>query len=65
MHKLVEMKILTLSSLKSSTAIYESLNEKRSAATVAIFNTKFFDFQFSQLYFVAPILFKEYQNMSG
>ena len=60
--KLVERKILTFSSLKSPTAIDESLNEKRIAATVAVFNTKFFNFL---NFFVVPILFKEYKNMTG
>ena len=49
-YKLVERKILTLSSLESPTAIDESVNEERNAATVAILNTKFFNFQFSQLF---------------
>ena len=47
--KLVERKMLTLFSLKSPTAIDESVNEKRGAATFKIFDTKFFNFQFSQL----------------
>ena len=65
--KLEERKILTFSSLKSPTAIDESLNEKRSGATVAIFNTKFFSFQLFQLFCSAHTVqrVQKYDRMGG